>query len=110
MRSHFDAALVRMHDATFGRDGRGVLAGGSTSLALLHAAIATPGAPCVFVFAESAGWMFYGDEHRQAEPEIREALANNEALAYRDGDGYEHAALIDELLRRMRISLMRRCE
>ena len=64
----------------------------------------------MFVFAESAGWVFYGDEHHKAEPEIQDALANNEALAYRDSDGYEHAALVGELLRRMRALLARRRE
>ena len=94
--------------------GRGVLAEGSESLAWLRRAIDTPGASrCIFVFAESAGWVFYGDEQRAADPAVQSALANNEALAYREPDGdrdYEHAVLVAELARRIRLSRRRRAE
>ena len=53
------------------------------------------------------------DEQRAADPAVQSALANNEALAYREPDGdrdYEHAVLVAELARRIRLSRRRRAE
>ena len=47
----------------------------------------------------AAGWVFYGAEHRAAPEAVRAAIAATESMTMRDAD-YEHAAMVNELLKR----------
>ena len=56
-----------------------------------------------FVHSRNAGWEFYSAEHTSAPQIIQAAIAETESMIIRDS-GYEHAAMVDELLRRCELA------
>ena len=82
----------------------GALAAGASSRSALEDVLRLRGDPPVrFVHSRNAGWEFYSAEHTSAPQIIQAAIAETESMIIRDS-GYEHAAMVDELLRRCELA------
>ena len=60
-----------------------------------------------FVHSLADGWEFYGREHQAASDPIKRAIRDSESMMMRSAD-YEHAAMVDELLRRFEAAVRMR--
>jgi hypothetical protein len=75
------------------------------SLTHVMAAITTlPEDRILMVYSESAGWLFYGEEHRSAPGPIQDLLNTHEAMVYRDETryNYEHTSMVYEIIKRLK--------
>lgn len=78
----------------------GFLAGDNRSRRALEEVLRLRGDPPVlFVHSQDAGWEFYSEEHLSAPQLVQTAIAEAESMTMR-GPAHEHAAMVDELLRR----------
>ena len=108
--SSFDARIERVASAAeaviaLAVLSRGALAAGAPSQLQLESVLRL-NVPLLFVHSVEEGWEFYGAEHQAASRAVRDAIAGSESMAMRAVD-YEHAAMVDELLRRCRREVRR---
>lgn len=94
-------------DAVLAVLSRGVLEAASPSCQELEEALRPGGVPVRFVHSLADGWEFYGREHQAASDSIKRAIRDSESMEMRSAE-YEHAAMVDELLRRFEAAARRR--
>jgi hypothetical protein len=74
------------------------------SLTNVMAAITTlPEDRILMIYSASAGWLFYGKEHKAAPSPIQDLLNTHEAMIYRNADRYyEHTSMVYEIIKRLK--------